>query len=179
MAKYQTSLKRKNAFFLNFDGRKLAKAIEDAGGNIKPALEAASRKSLPIVQKDFKAFAEKHEHSGKMEESLIDPSETQFLWGKQAVKKFKGKNMKGKKGFASGSVQIISEEDVLYFEYGFDAKKYGMPAMYLDVGTPKRTPKRGVIMPTYFIYYSVENNMDKIHAIQKRELEKIVESLRK
>lgn len=179
MAKYQTSLKRKNAFFLNFDGRRLAKAIEDAGGNIKPALEAASRKSLPIIQQDFKMFADQHEHSGKMEESLIDPSETKFLWGKQAKKKFVGKNKSGKKGFASGSVQVISEEDVLYFEYGFDGKKNGMPALYLDVGTPKRTPKRGVIKPTYFIYYSVENNMDKIHAIQKKELEKIVESLRK
>lgn len=179
MAKYQTSLKRKNAFFLNFDGRQLAKAIEEAGGNIKPALEAASRKSLPLVQKDFKAFIEQHEHSGDTEKSLIDPSETKYMWGKAAVKKFVGKNQKGKKGFASGSVQIISEEDVLYFEYGFDAKKNGMPALYLDIGTPKRTPKRGVINPTYFIYYTVENNLDKIHAIQKKELEKIVESLRK
>ena len=179
MAKYQTSLKRKDAFFLNFDGRRLAKAIEDAGGNIRPALEAASRKSLPIVQKDFQAFIDQHEHTGKTEESLIDPSETKFIWGKNAKKKFVGKNKSGKKGFSAGSVQVISEEDVLYFEYGFDAKKNGMPAMYLDVGTPKRTPKRGVIKPSYFIYYSVENNMKQIHDIQRQELEKIVESLRK
>lgn len=179
MAKYKTSLKRKDAFFLNFDGQKLANAIEAAGGNIKPALEAASKKSLPIVQKDFENFISQHHVSGQTEESLIDPSETEFIWGKKAMKRFVGKNKAGKKGFAGGTTQVINEDDCLYFEYGFDAKEGGVTALYLDVGTPKRTPKRGKVDPSYFIYYSVENNMSAIHNIQMQELSRILEDLKK
>jgi hypothetical protein len=184
MGKYKTSLKRQNAFFLNFDGQKLANAIEKAGGNIKPALERATKKSLPVVHKDFDDFASKHEYSGDMHESLIEPSETEFIWGKKAMTKMKGFNKSGKKGFAGAKAVVIGEEDCLYYEFGFKAKDGGMPALYLDLGTPKRTPTkgpkyRGQIKPTYFIYYAVENNMKKIHNIQMNELTKILEDLKK
>jgi hypothetical protein len=74
--KYKTSLKRKDAFFLNFDGRKLANAIEKAGGNIKPALESASRKSLPIIQAEFKKFMDELRFiNGNLPIMLKDPAE--------------------------------------------------------------------------------------------------------
>lgn len=182
--KYKTSLKRNNAFFLSFDGQKLANAIERAGGNIKPALERATKKSLPIVHKEFDKFSSQHEYSGKMHESLIEPSETPIIWGKKAKTKMKGFNKSGKKGFAGTKAVTVGEEDCMYYEYGFDVKQDGVRALYLDLGTPKRTPQRGPdyrgqIKPTFFIYYTVENNMQRIHDIQINELTKILGDLQK
>lgn len=171
MAKgYKTSIKRKDAFFMNFDAQKLANAIEKAGGNIKPAIENAARKSLPIIQKEFANFAEQHKFTGDMARSLINPSQVAFVWGKNAKKRFVGTTTKGKKGFTGGSVQVVSEDDCLFFEYGFDVDKGGLPALFLDIGTPK-------IKPTFFIFYAVENNLSKIHAIQQEELTKVLKEL--
>lgn len=169
--KYKSSLKRKDVFFMDFDAQKLANAIEKAGGNIKPAIERAARRSLPIIQKEFQAFAAEHKATGAMAESLIDPSQVAFIWGKNAKKRFVGTTTRGVKGFTGGSVKTVSEEDCLYFEYGFDAKDGGLPALFLDIGTPK-------IKPTFFIYYAVENNLKRIHEIQKEELTKILEGLK-
>lgn len=181
--KYKTSLKRKDVFFMNFDAQKLANAIEKAGGNIKPAIERAARKGLPIIQKEFQTFAEQHKRTGEMANSLIDVSQVKFVWGKNAKKRFVGSTTAGVKGFTGGSVQTVSEEDCLFFEYGFDVAKGGIKALWLDVGTPKRPPtkkgqKRGTVDATYFIFYAVENNMSRIHAIQKAELTKILEGLK-
>ena len=169
--KYKSSLKRKDVFFMDFDAQKLANAIEKAGGNIKPAIERAARRSLPIIQKEFQVFAEQHKLTGDMARSLIDPSQVRFIWGKNAKKRFVGSTTSGVKGFTGGSVKTVSEEDCLYFEYGFDANDGGLPALFLDVGTPK-------IKPTFFIYYAVENNLKRIHEIQKEELTKILEGLK-
>lgn len=171
MGKYKTSIKRPNAFFMSFDASKLVNAIEAAGGNAKPAIERAARRSLPIVQKEFQNFIAQHRLTGETEGSLIDPSQVTFIWGKDAKKRFVGTTTKGVKGFTGGSVQVVSEEDCLYFEYGFDAKNGGLPALFLDIGTPKTKP-------SFFIYYAVENNMARIHAIQKEELLKILEGLK-
>lgn len=185
-SKYKTSIKRKDVFFMNFDAQKLANAIEKAGGNIKPAIERAARRSLPIVQKEFKAFAENPENkrTGEMANSLADPSQVKFIWGKNAKKRFVGKTKKGVKGFSGGSVQTVSEDDCLFFEYGFAVETGGIKALWLDVGTPKRPPTKkgkytGTVKPTYFIYYAVENNLSQIHAIQKEELTKILGELKK
>lgn len=171
MGKYKSSLKRKDVFFMDFDAQKLANAIEKAGGNIKPAIESAARRSLPIIQKEFQTFAEQHKRSGRMADSLLDPSQVTFVWGKNAKKRFVGTTTKGKKGFSGGSVQTISEEDCLYFEYGFDANNGGLPALFLDIGTPTQ-------QPYFFIHYAVENNLKRIHEIQKEELTKILEGLK-
>lgn len=184
MAKYKTSLKRKDVFFMNFDAQKLATAIEKAGGNIKPAIERATRRSLPIIQKEFEKFAAEHDRTGKMAGSLIDASETKFIWGKNAKKRFVGTTTAGKKGFTGGGVQVVSEDDCLFFEYGFDANEGGIRALWLDIGTPNRPPRKldgrdtGKVKPTYFIFYAVENNISKVHAIQKEELTKILEELK-
>lgn len=170
--------RKDGGFFLSFDASKLVKSIEQAGGNIKPAIEAAARKSLPPVQRDFRSFAQAHHISGKMEDSLIDPSQVVFIWGEKAKKRFIGKNVKGKKGFQGGSVEVVSAEDCLYFEYGFDPNEQGgLRALWLDIGTPKRTPKRGQVKATYFVFYTIENNLSNIHAMQRAELMKILEGL--
>ena len=175
--KYKTSLKRADVFFVDFDGSKLIKKIEAAGKRVQPALEKAAKRSLPLVEASFKEFMADHIRSGRTADSLIDVSQVQFIWGKNALKKWVGSTTKGKKGFTGGHVEVVDEEDVLFFEYGFDADKGGIPALWLDIGTPNRDPKYGQVKPSFFIYYSVENNLKKIHAIQNEELMKIVKEL--
>lgn len=176
MAKYKTSLKRTNAFHLDSGAQKLLKQLDDAGKNCKPALEAAARKSLPLVQKSFKEFMSEHRVSGQTEASLIEPSQTEFMWGKQAKKRFVGETKSGVKGFSGGHVEVVSEEDVLFFEYGFDAKKGGVVALFLDVGTPKRAGT-GKVEASYFIFYAVEDNLAQIHKIQNEELTRVLKGL--
>jgi hypothetical protein len=183
VGKYSTSLKRKDVFHLDFDGKKLADKIEAAGKSIKPAIEAAARRSLPLIQKEFENFASQHERTGMMDDSLIDASQTEFIWGKDAKKRFVGATKKGVKGFSGGSVKVVNEEDCLFFEYGFDANAGGIRALWLDIGTPKRPPRKkggntGAIKPSHFIFYAVENNLGSIHEIQKEELTKILEGLK-
>lgn len=170
MAKSKFS-KKGNAFHFDFDSRKLVNAIEAAGGNIKPAIESAARKSLPVIQKEFAKFAAEHKLTGDMERSLIDPSQVTFIWGKAAKKRFVATTTKGVKGFTGGKVEVVSESDCLFFEYGFEVEKGGLPALFLDIGTPK-------IKPTFFIYYAIERNYSTIHAIQRAELMKILEGLK-
>lgn len=53
---------------------------------------------------------------------------------------------------------------------GFNIKKGGLPAIFLDVGTPKQKPY-------FFRYYAVENNREQIHKIQQETLEEILKEL--
>ena len=179
MANKSKFSRKDGGFYMSFDASKLIKKIEEAGGNIKPAIEAAARKSLPPVQRDFQAFAQAHRDEGDMEKSLIDPSQVVFIWGVKEKKRFVGKNVKGKQGFQGGSVQVVSAEDCLFFEYGFDLNQDGgLHALWLDIGTPNREPKYGIVKGTFFVYYTIERNLSNIHAMQKAELMKILEGLR-
>lgn len=54
---------------------------------------------------------------------------------------------------------------------GYDTKKGGTPAIFLDVGTPKRKPY-------FFRYYAVENNRKKIQEIQRAKLNEILKGLK-
>lgn len=53
---------------------------------------------------------------------------------------------------------------------GYDAKNGGLPAIFLDVGTPKQKPY-------FFRYYAVENNRAKIEQIQQETLNEILRGL--
>lgn len=53
---------------------------------------------------------------------------------------------------------------------GFSVRKGGLPAIFLNVGTPK-------ITPSFFIDKAVENNVDEIHRIQRQTLEEILKEL--
>ena len=64
-----------------------------------------------------------------------------------------------------------SDGNIVTANAGFNAKKGGLPAIFLDVGTPK-------IKPSFFIYYAVENNRKKIEEIQRATLNEILEGLK-
>ena len=56
-------------------------------------------------------------------------------------------------------------------QVGYNAKKGGLPAIFLDVGTPKRKGH-------FYRYYAVENNRKKIEEIQRTALNEILEGLK-
>lgn len=54
---------------------------------------------------------------------------------------------------------------------GFNKKSGGLPAIFLDVGTPSQKPY-------FFRYYAVENNRQQIEEIQRETLNDILEGLK-
>lgn len=54
---------------------------------------------------------------------------------------------------------------------GYNVKNGGLPAIFLDVGTPKQKPY-------FFRYYAVENNRQQIEEIQRATLNEILEGLK-
>ena len=54
---------------------------------------------------------------------------------------------------------------------GYNVKKGGLPAIFLDVGTPK-------MKPYFFRYYAIENSRTQIEEIQRATLNEILEELR-
>ena len=54
---------------------------------------------------------------------------------------------------------------------GYNVKKGGLPAIFLDVGTPKQRPY-------FYRYYAVENNRKKIAEVQRAALNEILEGLK-
>lgn len=54
---------------------------------------------------------------------------------------------------------------------GYNVKKGGLPAIFLDVGTPK-------MKPYFFRYYAIENSRKEIEQIQRATLNEILEGLR-
>lgn len=53
---------------------------------------------------------------------------------------------------------------------GYNVKNGGLPAIFLDVGTPKQKAY-------FFRYYAVENNQKEIHKIQRDTLNDILKEL--
>lgn len=122
----------------------LLKKIEAAGGKVDEAVKKAADESLKIVGADMQAFMSKH-----------SPGTTGT-------------------GDTYRSFEIIPatvRNGKVVASAGYNIKKGGLPAIFLDVGTPKQKPY-------FFRYYAVENNRQRIEGIQRATLNEILEDLK-
>lgn len=62
------------------------------------------------------------------------------------------------------------KDNVVSSQVGYAVKEGGLPAIFLDVGTPKQKPY-------FFRYYAVENNRTEIQMIQQETLSEILRGL--
>lgn len=65
----------------------------------------------------------------------------------------------------------VARGNLIEANAGYSVKKGGLPAIFLDVGTPKQKPY-------FYRYYAVENNRQKIEEIQRATLNEILEGLK-
>lgn len=61
--------------------------------------------------------------------------------------------------------EIKSKDGIITAEFGFSIRKGGLPALFHNVGTPRRAPEA-----SWFIDNAVDNSIDEIIAEQNRAL---------
>lgn len=128
---------------LNFYGmEELVQKIVDAGGKVEPALRRSIKASAVPIEKDLRNFMAKHYKTGETISSLTSIQEIEGL---------------GSSGYIT-------------YKLGFDIKKGGLPALFLDIGTPK-------ITPSFFVYYAFQNNLDNSIREQENALKEVLEEL--
>lgn len=71
----------------------------------------------------------------------------------------------------SFTTEIKQEGDKVYLKLGFDIKNGGLPAVFLNYGTPK-------IPPSFFIDNAIENNVDEIKRVQLEALNEAFKELK-
>ena len=172
-----SSVKRKEAFFLEFDThnwlKKFNKKAEDFNGK-GGAFERAVARIIPLIKSDFQSFISQHHETGATEDSLMENAN--FLWGDTDYYRYVGKTTKGKKGFTGGEVKVDKTKNILFVEYGFLKDEGGLPAIFLDIGRPGIKYKNGTVSkeqsPSFFIYYAIERNLPMFNKIFKEEVMK-------
>lgn len=139
--KYRGSSVKRGNLIEMYGVSDLLKKIEAAGGKVDEAVKKAVDGSLEIVGKDMQNFMSGHKLTG----------DTMSSYGQVPAKVGK-----------DGKIEAV---------VGYDEKKGGLPAIFLDVGTPKQKP-------FFFRYYAVENNRKRIEEIQRETLNEILKGLR-
>jgi len=114
--------------------------IADAEGNIVDAVVKAAKESSKPISADLLSFVAKHHLTGETEASFTDIQEIEKGYG------------------------IIS------YKLGFDIKKGGLAALFLDIGTPK-------MKPSFFVYYAFQNNVDNVKMMQEKALKQALKEL--
>ena len=71
----------------------------------------------------------------------------------------------------SFTTEIKHEGNKIYLKVGFDIKKGGIAAIFLNYGTPK-------IAPSFFIDNAIDHNIDEIKRAQLQTLNEAFEGLR-
>lgn len=119
----------------------LLKSIEKAGGRVDEAVRKATDASLELVGTKMQSFMVSHKDSGDTHGSY------------EVIPAHIGKK---------GTIEAM---------VGYNVKNGGLPAIFLDVGTPKQKPH-------FFRYYAVENSRKEIEEIQRATLSEILEGLK-
>lgn len=133
----------------------LLKKIEAAGGNVNKAVQKAVDNSLEQVGMKMQLFMLEHRQSGDTYKSFEQNPAKETEAVKIGKETYKVKD---------GVTGIV----------GYNVKKGGLPAVFLDVGAPNRTPNYKAY---YFRYYAIENSRSQIHDIQQETLKEILKGL--
>lgn len=123
-----------------YGGDELLRKIEELAGSIKEPMERALLAGAELPKRDMLDFMAKHKRTGRTEQSFI-----------------------------MGDIEWVND-NYLRFKLGFDIKKGGLPALFLDIGTPK-------IKPSFFIYHAFEGNESEIYRMQREALENVVKQI--
>lgn len=118
----------------------LLRKIVDAGGKLEDALVESLKASSEPIGADLLLFMAKHHRTGDTAASFTDVVDVEKTGG------------------------------YIWYKLGFDIKKGGLPALFLDIGTP-------TITPSFFVYYAFENNMDRVVQAQEHALKKVLKEL--
>lgn len=126
---------------LDFFGfEEILQKISDAEGNVVDAVVKAAKASAKPIEADLLKFIRSHRLTGDTEDSFTNIHDM-------------------KKGYG-----IIS------YKLGFDKNNGGLPALFLDIGTP-------TIKPSFFVYYAFRNNVDRVKAEQEEALKEALREL--
>lgn len=107
-------------------------------------------------------------------------AEDSFIWGTQPmiadVTSFMMQHIRTGDTFKQFNTgELIWESDsMMRMKFGFEigSKNEGLPALFLEYGTPK-------IRPNFFMYYAVKNNQNRVMKIMDRMASRIInDSLR-
>lgn len=113
--------------------------LDRAGIDVVKVLADVLKQSAEKPKKEMLNFIRQHRQTGETEDSFIE--------------------------------QIKTDEDTgkIYYSIGFnlDGKKPGLPALFLNYGTPTQEPY-------YFIDNAIDENIDGIKKTQEEALEKIM-----
>lgn len=139
--KYRGSSVKRGNLVEMYGVSELLKKIEAAGGKVDEAVKKAVDNSLEQVGMEMQLFMLGHRLTGETKDSYEQ---------KKAVSEDNGNKV-------TASV-------------GYNVKEGGLPAIFLDVGTPKQKPH-------FFRYYAVENSRKHIEEAQRHALEEVLEDL--
>ena len=148
--KYRGSSVKRGNYIDMYGTQDLLKKIEQAGGNVNEAIKKCVDNSLAQVGLKMQLFMMEHRETGATYESY--------------------KQLEAKEEAVKIGKETYSVKDGVVAMVGYNAKKGGLPAIFLDVGTPKQKPY-------FFRYYAIENSRTQIEQIQRETLNEILKGL--
>lgn len=126
---------------LDFYGfEELLQKIIDAGGNLEDSLAKSLEASAKPISNDLTSFMRMHKRTGKTLKSFEDVH------------------------------SIDRTRGFIFYKLGFNKDNDGLPALFLDIGTPTQDA-------TFFVYYAFKNNADRVKREQENALLEILEEL--
>ena len=115
----------------------LIQKLDRLGGNVDEVLASALLKSAEKPKEEMLAYIEEHKRTGLTESTFTE------------------------------NIEHERDSGTIYLEVGFDIKKGGLPALFLNYGTP-------TIEPSFFINNAIDNNIDEIKRVQIETIEKAI-----
>lgn len=130
-----------------FGFQEMLDKIEEAEKSVDDAIEKAIKKSAEPIIKDMKEFMEAHSPGGA-NASPWATGDTLKSWDEKLTKK----------------------DGVITYEFGFNIKKGGLPAIFLNYGG-------FYTKPYLFIEKALDSHIDDVKRLQEEALQEILKEL--